>query len=65
MRQHINSQQEVEITVFLGQRYGDGLVYLSGSRDRIVFERAIDLGLVSDEGYLTPAGHRFWRSRQN
>ena len=51
------------ITVLLGQRYGDGLVYLHGHRDRVLLSRAIDHGLVNEEGYLTPAGYRFWVGR--
>lgn len=50
-------------TVLLGQRYGDGLVYLQGQPDRVLLGEAIAQGLVNDEGYLTPAGYRFWVGR--
>ena len=40
----------------LGHRFGDGLVYLRDATERRVFQRAVSLGLVSREGYVTPAG---------
>ena len=44
------------VVQLLGHRYGDGLVYLSDAGERGAFQRAVLLGLVSAEGYLTPAG---------
>ncbi|MGI9335959.1 MAG: hypothetical protein ACR2RL_22660 [Gammaproteobacteria bacterium] len=50
----------------LAQRYGDGQVYLNQGDDPRQYERAVRLGLVSTEGYLTAAGrslvsrHRAW-----
>lgn len=61
----VSAQEEIAMVVLLGQHYGDGLVYLHGGNDRILLERAIELGLVSDEGYLTPAGYKFWQLHQN
>ena len=61
----MSPQEAVDITIFLGQRFGDGLVYLHGSQDRVLLGSAISLGLVDEDGYLTPAGHRFWQIRQN
>ena len=58
-------RNDVDLVALLGQRYGDGLVYLRGGNDHAVFARAIELGLVSDDGYLTPTGHRFWMNRQS
>lgn len=52
------------ITVFLGQHFGDGQIYLSGQSDRMVLGQALELGLVNEEGYLTPSGYRFWLRRQ-
>lgn len=40
----------------LSHRYGDGLVYLREAGERGLFDRAIRLGLISSEGFLTPAG---------
>ena len=40
----------------LDHRYGDGLVYLREASERSILSRAIRRGLVSAEGYLTPAG---------
>ena len=53
------------ITLLLDQRYGDGLIYLHGDRDRVLLHQAIDHGLVNEEGYLTPAGYRFWLGRSS
>ena len=44
------------IVQLLGHRYGDGLVYLRDDGERSVLARAVSMGLVSSEGYLTPAG---------
>ena len=55
---------EVGMVVFLGQRYGDGLIYLRGSNDRMLLKKAIETGLINEEGYLTPAGFRYWQSKQ-
>lgn len=40
----------------LGHRFGDGMVYLRDPAEQAVFRRAVALGLISAEGYLTPAG---------
>jgi len=40
----------------LGHRYGDGLVYLRNNSEQPAFDRAVRLGLVSSEGYVTPRG---------
>ena len=55
---------EVDLVALLGQRYGDGLVYLRGGNDHAVLQKAIDLGFISDDGYLTPSGQQFWMNRQ-
>ena len=60
-----NVQIELEMVVLLGQRYGDGLVYLRCGNDRVLLRSAIELEFISEEGYLTPAGYRFWQSKQN
>lgn len=60
-----NTKIELEIVVLLGQRYGDGLVYLRGGNDRILLKRAIEFEFINEEGYLTPAGYRYWQSQQN
>lgn len=53
-----------EVTVLLGQHYGDGSVYLHDASDRVLLKRAIEGGYVSPEGYLTPAGHQLWLRMQ-
>ncbi|MCP5151054.1 MAG: hypothetical protein H6983_06630 [Ectothiorhodospiraceae bacterium] len=40
----------------LAHHFGDGLVYLAGPDERPVLARAVRLGLISDDGYLTAAG---------
>jgi len=52
------------MVVLLGQRYGDGLVYLRGG-PRLLLRQAIELDLINEERYLTPADYRFWQSKQN
>ena len=55
---HPRSLHDVHPSILqlLGHRFGDGLVYLLERRDRSVYQRAVSLGLVSAEGYLTPLG---------
>ncbi len=60
-----SAKTELDIVVLLGQRYGDGLVYLRGGNDRLLLRQAIELDLINEEGYLTPAGYRYWQSKQN
>lgn len=40
----------------LGHRFGDGLVYLNSDSEQQALQRAVQLGLVSPEGYVTPRG---------
>lgn len=47
---------EVELVRLLDHRFGDGLVYLPDPDARDVFLSAMRLGLINEEGYLTPAG---------
>ncbi len=44
------------IVQLLTNRYGDGLVYLRGEDEPGAYERAMNMGLISREGYLTPRG---------
>lgn len=44
------------ILELLGHRYGDGLVYLRNETEKQLFDEAVQLGLVSSEGYVTPRG---------
>lgn len=54
-------QELQRLLTLLSQHYGDGLVYLRETGDRRLLKRAIVLGLVSEDGYLTPAGYGLWR----
>lgn len=47
----------------LGQRYGDGTIYLHTAQDRHLLKKAKALGLVSEAGYLTRAGQEFLQTR--
>ena len=47
---------EPELLKLLDHRYGDGLVYLREDEERGLLARAIRLGLVSPDGYITPKG---------
>ena len=55
--------EEVALVNLLGQRYGDGLVYLQSHADRLLLKLAGRLGFVCEEGYLTADGKRFWQQR--
>lgn len=57
-------QEQQPLLTLLGQHYGDGLVYMRETGDRLLLKRAMVLGLVSEDGYLTPAGYQLWRKRQ-
>lgn len=59
-RANVNDEQ---LAQFLGRRYGDGLVYMQEREDKVLLRLAMKLGLVSEEGYLTPSGYRFWNAR--
>ena len=47
------------IARLLGHRFGDGLVYFRDESERYLFNLAVERGLISQEGYLTPEGHSF------
>lgn len=57
-------REHTAITTLLGQRFGDGLIYLLSRHDRYLLQQAIALGLVNAEGYITPAGYRLWQRAQ-
>lgn len=50
-----------EIGRFLGQHYGDRMVYLRDRHDRRLFRQAVRQGLVSADGYVTAEGYGLWR----
>jgi hypothetical protein len=49
-------QVDPEITQLLTHRYADGLVYLGETKEQGAFLKAMSLGLINAEGYLTLAG---------
>lgn len=57
-----NGGDRKSIARLLDQRFGDGLVYLREAADRDVLRRAIQLGLISADGYLTTSGFRMWQN---
>lgn len=52
----LHEEIDTALVRLLEHRYGDGLIYLRDNGERRVYERAIKMGLVSREGYLTPEG---------
>ena len=56
MQKELSEQVDPALIQLLAHRYGDGLVYLREEGERQLFEQAVNMGLVSREGYLTPAG---------
>ena len=47
------------IARLLAHRFGDGLVYFRDEGERKLFGLAVEWGLISREGYLTPEGQSF------
>ena len=47
------------IARLLGHRFGDGLVYFRDESERYLFSLAVEQGLISRDGYLTPEGYSF------
>ena len=47
------------IARLLAHRFGDGLVYFRDEGERKLFGLAVESGLISREGYLTPEGHSY------
>lgn len=54
-----DSPESEAIGTLLRQRFGDRLIYLMDAADRERLERAKCLGLVADDGYITPSGLAF------
>ena len=53
------SDTSSRVARLLGHRFGDGLVYFRDEGERKLFSLAVEWGLLSREGYLTPEGHSF------
>ena len=45
-----------EIAAMLEAQYGEGLMYQSKTNSRMLYKKAIDMGFVDQEGYLTRKG---------
>ena len=58
-RPRARSEATSGIARLLGHRFGDGLVYFRDEGERKLFSLAVEWGLLSREGYLTPEGHSF------
>ena len=56
MQNEPSEQVDQALLQLLAHRFGDGLVYLRDDGEKRLFERAMRMGLVNREGYLTPAG---------
>jgi AmiR/NasT family two-component response regulator len=56
------SSTETAMLMLLGQRFGDGLVYLCDRDDELLRNEAIRLGLVAEDGYVTAGGKKFWQA---
>ena len=53
------------IARLLGHRFEDGLIYIRDESERYLFHLAVERGLISPEGYLTPEGHSFLAAHGN
>ncbi len=58
-------EEERALLELLNQRYGDGSVYFLEPVDAQWYCRAVELGLLSEEGYLTVDGARFCKRRND
>ena len=58
---HPQARSEIDSSIarLLRYRFGDGLVYFRGEKERSLFALAVERGLISQEGYLTPEGRSF------
>lgn len=63
MSEDLTPMEELALATLLGQNHGKGPLYLHNRYDRLLFKKALRMGLVDAKGYLTPAGHRFWNNR--
>ncbi len=54
--QKLPERVDPEIIELLANRYGDGLVFSRTANAPGAYDRAMNMGLISREGYLTPAG---------
>jgi len=55
----MNTFEQAALAALLQRRFGDGSIYLQSREDRLLLKKAVQLGLVTTDGYLTPAGQRF------
>ena len=53
------AERSAGIVRLLGHRFGDGLVYLRDESEHYLFNLAMEQGLISREGYVTPEGYSF------
>ena len=47
------------IARLLGHRFGDGLVYFTEDHEANLFKLAVEWGLITSDGYITPEGQAF------
>jgi hypothetical protein len=64
MSEPLTPLEEVTLMTLLAQRHADGAIALYSRHDRLLFKKALRLGLVSADGYLTEAGQRFQAARR-
>ena len=50
-----------ELMLLLGQRFGDRMVYLRENKDWRLLKLAVEQGLVTEDGYITIEGYRLWQ----
>ncbi len=53
-----------EIARLLANRYGDGVVYLPRDLPRTLLDLAVNMGFVSEEGYVTRKGRSLLASAE-
>ncbi len=56
--------EEAALVTLLERRYGDGSIYLQSREERLLLKKAVQLGLVTRDGYVTAAGQAFIATRR-
>ncbi|MEM7251656.1 MAG: hypothetical protein AAF493_09560 [Pseudomonadota bacterium] len=56
----LSAFEEVALAALLDARYDDGFVRAQNRDDRKLRKKAVTLGLVDPNGYITQAGHAYW-----
>ncbi|MCH9672331.1 MAG: hypothetical protein K0U93_12865 [Gammaproteobacteria bacterium] len=57
----LSAFEEVAIAALLDARYEDGFVDVQTRDDRRLRKKAVLLGLINSDGFITEAGQSYWQ----